>query len=287
MEQGEQGARALPSSRARQTCPLLAPDVFSLVADQLSPNERTLLLRPLCKEARDVLPDATAVQLSQPVPEAAFAAKWGQPGSMNHLSYWHRHEAMCLTAKSGVLANLRLLVVGPGGPHEVGAAGCGLTCEVMAAAAEAGHLPMCRLLRDSGCPWSGPSLSVFHGDAVEAAAHGGSAHVVLWLRGAGCHEWPALNAAAEAGHAELCKRLVAEGFPWSSSAAGSAARGGHAELMRWLLAQAEQDPHTRSLDRSDLLQGAAAGLDLATLQASELGWGPVTRGSTSWGKAHD
>jgi hypothetical protein len=73
------------TGRAQQTSGLLNPAVISLVADQLSPNERTLLLRPLCKEARDLLPDATVVQLPQPVPAAAFAAKWGQPGSMKHL----------------------------------------------------------------------------------------------------------------------------------------------------------------------------------------------------------
>jgi hypothetical protein len=100
------------TGRARQTSGLLNPAVISLVADQLSPKERALLLRPLCKEARDLLL-APVVQLSQPVPAAAFAAKWGQPDSVEPLGYWHRHEVMCLTAKSGVLANLRLLSCGP------------------------------------------------------------------------------------------------------------------------------------------------------------------------------
>jgi hypothetical protein len=167
------GAGFFATSKSQQTSPLFTPDVFRLVADQLSPKERTPLLRPLCKEAQDLLPDATVVQLSQPVPEPEFAAKWGQPGSMNHLSYWWRREAMCLTAKSGVLANLRLLCVGPGGPDQVGAAGCGLTTKVVEAAAEAGQLPMCQLLQDLGCPWE---FSV-----SEAAARGGHADVVRFL----------------------------------------------------------------------------------------------------------
>jgi hypothetical protein len=77
----------LATGRAQQTSGLLIPTVFSLVADQLTPNELALLLRPLCKEARDLLPDATAVQLSQPVTKAAFPTKWGQPSSMKHLNY--------------------------------------------------------------------------------------------------------------------------------------------------------------------------------------------------------
>ncbi len=41
-----------------QTSPLLIPDVFGLVADQLSHNERNLLMRLLYREARDLLPTA-------------------------------------------------------------------------------------------------------------------------------------------------------------------------------------------------------------------------------------
>ena len=185
------------AKRSQQTSALLIPDVFRGVSAWLSLHERTVLLRPLCTEARDLLPEATVVRLSQPVPEAAFAAKWGQPGSMKHLSYWHRHKAICLTAKSGVLANLRLLAVGPDGLHEVGAAGCGLTCEVFTAAAGAGQLQMCQLLKDLGCPWS-------HSTS-EAAARGGHTDVVLWLKEAGCRIVAGvLEAAASRGHRCCC-----------------------------------------------------------------------------------
>jgi hypothetical protein len=89
----------------RQTSPLLLKDVFLNVASCLGPNERACLLRALCKEARDLLPDATVLNLSHAVPEAAFAAMWGQPGAVRHLTQARREELMCLTAKSGVLAN--------------------------------------------------------------------------------------------------------------------------------------------------------------------------------------
>jgi hypothetical protein len=209
------------------------------------------------------LPGATVVHLSQPVPEAAFAAQWGQPGSMRHLSsYWHRHEAMCLTAKSGVLANLRLLAVGPGGAHEVGAAGCGLTYKVFEAAAEAGQLAICQWLKEACCPW--------RDDIVFAAARGGHTDVVLWISKAGCTRmWP-LVPAARAGHAELCRRLVAEGDKCCEFAAGAAAKGGHAELMRWFLSLSQEDPEHTPFDGAFFLADVASGLDLATLQARTL-----------------
>jgi hypothetical protein len=255
----------LATGRAQQTSGLLIPTVFSLVADQLTPNELALLLRPLCKEARDLLPDATTVQLSQPVPEAAFATKWGQPGSMKHLNYWHRHEAMCLTAKSGVVANLRLLAVGPGGSHEVGAAGCGLAAKVFETAAGAGQLQMCQLLRELGCPW---------GDwVIDAAARGGHTGVLLWLREAGCPVLRVLNAAAKSGDVRLCQWLVINGFPWHAYAAGDAAWNGHAELMRWFLELGQQDPQRKPVNGRKLLEGAAYGLDLATMQARILAEG--------------
>jgi hypothetical protein len=162
------------------------------------------------------------------------------------------------TAKSGVLANLRLLAVGPSGPHEVGAAGCGLTEQIFAAAAEAGQLQMCKQLRELGCAWQD--------DVLDAAARGGHTDVVLWLRQAGCPSGYALSPAAAAGDCKLCQRLVAEGFPWLQFAAGSAAYGGHAELVRWFLAQREQDPQRRHVDCESLLAGVAYGQDLATLQ---------------------
>ncbi len=66
--QGHQSAagdqRRVP--KAKQTPSLLLPAVLRLIADKLRPNERKLLLRPLCKEARDLVPVATSVGLSQP-----------------------------------------------------------------------------------------------------------------------------------------------------------------------------------------------------------------------------
>jgi hypothetical protein len=98
------GAAPLAFSRAQQTSPLLIPDVFGLVAGKLGPNERALLLRPLCKEALALLPDETTVHLSQPVPEAAFAAKWGQPGAPTS------EKLLVVTATCGVAANVELLL---------------------------------------------------------------------------------------------------------------------------------------------------------------------------------
>ncbi len=197
------------------------------------------------------------MQLSQPVPEAAFAAKWGQPDSVKHLAYWHRHEAMRLTAKSGVLANLRLLAVGPGGPHEVGAAGCGLTVEVHAAAVEAGQLQMCMLLEELGCPW-------FEEPMVAATVRG---HTSIGLRYV--NVWTpkrimidTVSAAAGAARTQLCQTLAAKRCNLSEESAGSAAFGGHVEAVRALIALSNKGRH-RPLDSGSLLDGAAFGVDLA------------------------
>jgi hypothetical protein len=100
---------------------------------------------------------------------------------MEHFGYWDRHELMRLTTKSGVAANLRLLAVGPYGPHEVGVAGCSPTSEVFAAAAEAGHMPNCQLLMDLGCTWDDI--------AAAAAARGGHTDNIQWLREAACNHY--------------------------------------------------------------------------------------------------
>jgi hypothetical protein len=51
-----------PSAEAQQTSPLLISDVFKLVAEQLSVNERTLLMGALCKEARDLVAGLSAAE---------------------------------------------------------------------------------------------------------------------------------------------------------------------------------------------------------------------------------
>jgi hypothetical protein len=114
---------ATPPGRARQTSPLLTSDIFLLISEQFSPNEQALVMRALCREAWDLLSNTTTVQLSAGVPEFAFAQKWGQPGSCKDLTFSQRQDLMLLTAKSGVVANMRLL--SPAASGEVGAAGCG------------------------------------------------------------------------------------------------------------------------------------------------------------------
>jgi hypothetical protein len=250
---------------------LLNPVAFKLVVEELSPNEQALLLRPLCKEAKELLPDATVVHLSQPVPEFAFAQKWGQPDSCKHLSYSQCEELLCLTAKSGVVANMRLLAVGPRGPEEVGAAGVSLTSKVFAAAAGAGQLPTLHLLKDLGCP--------FDCEVLRAAVTAGQEAAFTFLAAAGCPgDSEVLGAAARAGQERMAEVLVStDTYLWSWNAAGSAAAAGHVSLMRRLLHMSAQDPGARPTEWDALLTRAAYGLDLTAFQASP-GGGWVCRG---------
>jgi hypothetical protein len=97
---------------------------------------------------------------------------------MDHLTNQERNEAMCLTAKSGALAKLRLLSVGPGGPQEVGAAGCGVSKGVFAAAAGAGQLQLCQLLLELGCPWDkeGSAVAARGSHGMTLPRHGQTQH---------------------------------------------------------------------------------------------------------------
>jgi hypothetical protein len=248
----------LPSS-ARQTSPLLIPDILHNIAEQLSPIERGLLLRELCKEARGLLP-AVVVHLSAAVPEQAFAAKWGQPDSCKGLALAQRHDLLRLTAKSGVVANLRR--VAPSAAGEAGAAGCGLPDTLFEAAAGAGQLPMCQLLAELGA-----QLDLA---AVSAAARNGHADVLDWLLASGCEAGEyLLEAAAEGGQAQLFESLLAKGVPWSDRAAGCAARGGHERLMRRILELSARG--SRRGYGYNLTEGAAAGLGLKALQVGSQG----------------
>jgi hypothetical protein len=280
--QPQSSAVAAPQT---QSSPLLRPDVFLPVAQLLSANEQALCLRPVCKDAREQLRGATTVMLSQPVPTFAFAEKWGRREVYKSMAYWHRHELMCLTAKSGVTANLRLLAVGPASPSEPGVASCALTQDVFTAAAGAGQLEMCKLLHELACPWLN---SVY-----QVAGRAGHMAVVRWLIDTGYPRDAAttLEVISAGGSEAIFELLVHEGFAWSPLAAGAAAAYGHSALVRRLLQLSEQNPRRKPTDVAILLRGAAMGLSCAEFQASgqrgRSGWvrRSCRRQTTAWAKA--
>ncbi|GLC75828.1 hypothetical protein PLESTF_001692000 [Pleodorina starrii] len=147
-----------------------------------------------------------------------------RPGAFGALSLKQRRNFVCLVAASGSVDNLRVALDN---------AGLLPTTELLEAAAKAGQLEACELLRERGCPW---------GNSLASAAEGGHRHVCEWMLASGC--------------------------PHVRAAVCAAARGGHEGLMLWLLdlVQQQGDPAAAHIDAEYLLEHVAAGLGLEALQ---------------------
>ncbi|KXZ43229.1 hypothetical protein GPECTOR_97g767 [Gonium pectorale] len=224
----------MQSSLARMW-PELPPEIAEHIARSLNRNELATSFRSINKAAAAQFrgPEYTTIRLSQPVPPHAFAVHWLAPGATRGLTREQRVHLLCLTAASGVVANLEAAQQ---------AAGCLLTYAVFEAAASAGQLDSCRWLRNEECP-----INEFYQHAsglLAAAAAGGHQHVCEWL---------------------LSFNMRFESH-WLNSAAG-AAHGGHAGLMKWLLKRMPSCGRDGSV-----LVSAAHGCDLATLQGLRLRW---------------
>ncbi|PNH08608.1 hypothetical protein TSOC_004814 [Tetrabaena socialis] len=225
------------------------------VLGSLAPNEIACTVRLLSKAAASHFcePQHRAVLLSKPLPERAMVQHWCTPGAMRALTLRQRGQLLGAAASSGKLGDLQLLV---------GAAGGTLTVEVFEAAAGAGRLDACRWLHEQGCP--------FRDTVWLAAARTGRLHICQWLHAEG-YRWgiddseigDPLQAAAEAGHQDLCAWLLDNVEHLNRDfAARAAAIGGHEDLMDWLLARVQLTKH----DREFLLLGVAAGCSLARLR---------------------
>ncbi|KXZ55108.1 hypothetical protein GPECTOR_3g261 [Gonium pectorale] len=220
--------------------PQLPTELAEKVVSCLDPNELPVF-RLVSKAAATQFrgPNHTTFRLSQPVPPHAFAAHWLAPGATRGLNLKQRRQLLCLTAASGVVANLELAMQ---------AAGCLLTYDVFRAAASAGQLASCKWLLQQGCP-------------AQYFEHSGL-----------------LSAAAKGGHRHVCEWLLGLGLAWSSSGAGDAARGGHLGLMEWLLERQPQlHADVRPVNEQQwLVVGVVHGCDLPTLQRMWPGWGELS-----------
>ncbi|PNH02548.1 Ankyrin repeat domain-containing protein, partial [Tetrabaena socialis] len=207
------------------------PEVVQHFASFLTDNElaATLRLTNKATAAQFREPQHATVQLSLPVPHHAFAWRWGGPDATRSLTVLQREELPCLTARSGSISNLEVLLARDDRSSP-------LKAEVLAAAAGAGQLEVCRWLRQQGCPMDDP-FKIWHAEAV----------------------------AAGGGHRAVCEWLLDEGDRpadvWVAAAAS--ARSGHVDLMDWLL---ERTAGAHKSNVPDLLAAAAAGCDLLTLQ---------------------
>ncbi|PNH03750.1 Ankyrin repeat domain-containing protein [Tetrabaena socialis] len=205
------------------------PEIVQRFAAALTSNEVAVALRLVNKAtaAQFSGPRHTTVRLSQPVPHHAFVRRWAGPDTMRTLARQQRLELPRLTARSGSITNLEVLLARDDLPTV-------LDPHVFRAAAAAGQLDVCVWLSERGCPYQ-------KGDALMAAAGGGHEAVCEWLLANGC---------LKVG--DYCAAAVA--------AAAAAASGGHVGLMDWLLLRAD------STDVYIVLRGAAGGCDLPTLQ---------------------
>ncbi|GLC47291.1 hypothetical protein PLESTB_000225900 [Pleodorina starrii] len=102
---------------------------------------------------------------------------------------------------------------------------------------------------------------------LEAAAAAGQLDMCKVLRARGCLWGDSLSAAAKAGHRHVCEWLLASGCLLEQHVVCSAACGGQEDLMQWLLTELLGRPNddVHGLCRS-LLMAAAGYLSLAALQ---------------------
>ncbi|GLC68230.1 hypothetical protein PLESTF_000664500 [Pleodorina starrii] len=195
------------------------PGIVACIAHHLPANEVASTLRLIDKATSDQFATHKTLRLSLPSPIHVFRERWGRLGAFRALSHKQRLQLLCLTAASGSVANLEVALAN---------AGLDLRRELLEAAAAAGQLDMCKVLRARGCPWGG-----------------------------------SLSAAAEAGHRHVCEWLLASGCPVNWDVVRSAARGGQEDLMQWLLTEFQGRPEDGV---NDLCKAAAEYLSLEALQ---------------------
>ncbi len=315
----------------------LPRELSEYIVALVDPQDVTCNLRLSCKEAAYILCNTDArktASLSEAVTVHLFAPCWGTPTAVHRLPVARRKRLLALTAGTSVLDNVKLLVEDAGLPA---------SAESMAAAAAAGNLPVCQLLHGYGCPWRDPPgaeqpdifdnmTELLHTirysedsaqgyPAMRAAAEGGHLELCRWLHGAGCPATPAqiLRWAARGGHRAIVEWVLSLGFSWQpqqqqqqQQAAGPAQApaddsnqhtasagfqeavlgghrqlcefmlqrgckylpigpavalaGGHKDLYDWLMQLHAENPETCHVEWQSLPGAAALGADLATLQ---------------------
>ncbi len=238
----------------------LPPELLRYVvaASQVHPNEVAGSVKLVCRWTAKQLADYTAIGCqSGPIPPNALMWRFKELGDVHSLTFLQRETVAERAVETGCLTVVRQLLTGDAGPERgEGTLGLAPSARLIMAAARSGKLGVCKLLREYGCPWDAA--------AGKAAAAAGHTDVCLWLLQEGTPD-SMLAAAAEAGHADTVEQLLAAGCPWSPESAGRAAAGGHAGLMQRLLQLSAAQPHRRPTDATELLAGAAEGLELAEL----------------------
>ncbi|PNW82148.1 hypothetical protein CHLRE_06g276150v5 [Chlamydomonas reinhardtii] len=195
----------------------LTPDLIARIASYSHPNDVAGCIKLLDRETAICLRENRRLVLAappkawplhnlpqlaaQPWPGDAFVRHWGRPEPWRVLSLRERRRLLCLAASSGHAASLASAVAycdcglhvhaleSAAAVGDIAAcatlldAGCQWAHSVFAAAAGAGHLPVCRAFWAAGLRPPPPRHT--RSAAVEAACRGGHAHVLHWLEEVG------------------------------------------------------------------------------------------------------
>ncbi|GLC33300.1 hypothetical protein PLESTB_000349000 [Pleodorina starrii] len=169
------------------------PGIVACIAHHLPANEVASTLRLIDNTTSQQFAHHKTLRLSLPSPIHVFRERWGRQGAFRALSRKQRLQLLRLTAASGSVTNLEVALDN---------AGLDLPRELLGAAAAAGQLDMCKVLRARGCPW---------GYSLSAAAAAGHRHVCEWMLASGCLlHWDVVRAAASGGREDLMQWLLTE-----------------------------------------------------------------------------
>ncbi|EFJ41898.1 hypothetical protein VOLCADRAFT_98146 [Volvox carteri f. nagariensis] len=249
-----------PRLSERRPWALLAPELVEHIVSFLPPNFVAGTVRLINKDLAEQLKAYIGIRLSEPSPHHAFAWQWSRPDEIRALALNQRRQLLTLTARSGSLANLQIAIK---------VVGCSLFKDIFNAAAEGGHVEVCRWLAAVECPYDSREL-------CEAGARSGHVEMLRWLLQAllpGIEPRSAefsnalWSAAAAAGHSALCEELSGVSILPDWRAVAHAAWSGHVDLTFWLLERFWSDPVLMPDERKlTILAAAAHGFDLATLK---------------------
>lgn len=170
-------------------------NVFDMILDKLSPQLRTVVARPLCKELANKYPRLERVRLTEPLPlwlvKEAFKKVWSDDVDTRMFT-----KAL---AASGVLENLKWAKTF-GVPIKL--------YEASRAAAQNGHLDVLQWIYDE------------YQDEME----------VMWP----AHDYP-IAAVAGSTKLELLKWLRARGCPWGAGTCYFASQNHRVDVVMWAI----------------------------------------------------
>ncbi|PNH05840.1 hypothetical protein TSOC_007861, partial [Tetrabaena socialis] len=252
LQQLQAGVALSPDDPSR----IWLPEIVQLFTALLSPNEVAGTLRLVNKATAVQLrgPQHTTMRLSQPVPRHAFVWRWSGPGAMRCLAAKDRRALPQLTACSGSIANLEVLLA----RDDLGLEGETMQVLVLESAAQAGQLDVCAWLWQRGWP--------LEKSLLDAAARGGQQEMYEWLLANGCPKGNEMKAATQAawqGHAGMMDwLLLGTSASEETSLVEPATLLGrlHHTYLDWRSGGGDLD------DLEDLMHAVAAGCDLPTLQ---------------------